>query len=262
MDFLLLSCAMVLAPRIETHTCCYPARASWFRRKAEFIICSVCVVQWVFGERREVGGIGWGEGVLVQSVPRKLLFPSRAPLSSICIALLSRVLLSCGATRSKRWTERARLKACRGAAHLCVSSCSSFPLSSSRWVWRGFVSNSLVHLHYHHPASQPFPPSFILSFLLFVCSFILLFFLCFVVVFILLISLLVLAFVHSFISLFAHLSCCFSHSYYCSFVLWSLFLLFIHCLSLVCSYHFVCSILKKMHIFFTCLLICLPIFSF
>ncbi len=68
------------------------------------------------------GGLDEEKGVLVQSVPRKLLFPSRAPLSSICIALLSRSFsrapLMWG--DSEQTLNRARLKACRGATHLCV----------------------------------------------------------------------------------------------------------------------------------------------
>lgn len=160
------------APRIETHTCCYPARASWFRHKAEFIICSVCVVKWVFGEQREAGRGDWMRRESACSVSaQKITLPlSSTPFFDLHCSTFSRAPLMWG--DSEQTLNRARLKAFRGAAHLCVFSCSSFPLSSPRWVWRGFVSNSLVHLHYHHPASQPFPPSFILSFLLFDCLFI------------------------------------------------------------------------------------------
>lgn len=157
-----------------------------------FIICSVCLCVCV-RVQCVIEFLGKGERVvlamLVHSGFRKLLFfPLELPLffHQRC-STFPLLVLACsshvGCLRANfeqnqiKSLQRNRSSACAFKGFFFLSSVAPSLCHLPAECEEGFVSNSLVHLHYHHPASQafsrPFPslPSVLLFSWLLVHSF-------------------------------------------------------------------------------------------
>jgi len=151
----------------HTHTSYYPKRASWFPRKAVFVICSLCVCVCVF---EFLGSGGKWDEERESSWPCRLI---QCPLEHPFLqsALLSWLVLACSSHvgRLRANFEQNQIQACRGNTRL-LCFLSSFPPSSPRWVWKRVCQQLISSSSLPPSASQPFSHSFLLFFLLYCLS--------------------------------------------------------------------------------------------